>query len=563
MDQLKLAVSHMIRGEVTVQRLDSLDVDGKICIYVGDVERSILKSPTHVEFEAVKNLCIASKGLIWITRGGAIECQNLDASLSHGFLRTLRTEYAGRRAITLDLDPRTEAWSESRVATIAAIFKKSFDYSQKYVSMDFEYAERGGVIQVPRFYKDVDRSLLSFPDPAQLPTPILGPFFQEGRPLKLQVGVPGLLDTLSFSDDLDAFRELPEGFIEIEPKAFGVNFRDIMTAMGQLQSTFMGFECAGIVTKVSQKASENGMKVGDRVATLMKGHYSSAVRVPWTSAVCIPDQLDYDTAASLPMAYATAYVSLFEMARLEKGEKVLIHAAMGGVGQAAINLAKNAGAEVYATVGSAEKREALINQYGIPASHIFSSRSTSFAAGIRSATGGKGVDVVLNSLAGALLQESFDCLAQFGRFVEIGKRDLELNNSLQMQTFTRNVSFYSLDLIQLEDYKGQLINRVMKEVISLFDQGAISAAVPFTTYPLNEIGKPFRLMQAGKHMGKIVVSVKSDELVMVCRSHSKLFLKSTDQNRSIAQDQLQRLTPILLTWWLVDSVESVDQSASC
>jgi NADPH:quinone reductase-like Zn-dependent oxidoreductase len=514
-DRLKLVISELIQGEITVEQLEYLDPSGKVCIYLGDIEQSILKNPSHEDFEAVKNLCVKSKGLIWVTHGGAVDCQNLDASLSQGFLRTLRTEYAGKRAIAIDLDPETEPFSETSTSTIAAVFKKSFDYSQKGIPMDFEYAERNGTVNVPRFYKDIERNSLYFPDPAQPPAPKPGQFFQEGRPLRLQVGVPGLLDTLSFVDDLDALKELPDGFIEIEPKVFGVNFRDIMTAMGQLQSDFMGFECSGIVKKVSQAALESGLTVGDRVATLMKGHYSSVVRVPWTSAVRIPHTIGFEIAASLPMAYATAYVSLLEMARLEKGEKVLIHAAMGGVGQAAINLAKIAGAEIFATVGSTEKREALISQYGIPEDHIFSSRSTSFATGVRAATGGKGVDVVLNSLAGSLLQESFDCLAQFGRFVEIGKRDLELNNSLQMQTFTRNVSFYSLDLIQLEDHKGHIINRVMKEVIRLFDQGAISTAVPFTTYPLNEIGKPFRLMQAGKHMGRIVVTVEPDVLVPV------------------------------------------------
>lgn len=512
---LKLAMSEIIQGEITVEPLGSLDPSGRICIYLGDIEQSILKNPSQEEFEAIKNLCVKSKGLIWVTRGGVMDCQNLDASLVQGFLRTLRIEYAGKRAINLDLDPDTDPYSETSIRTIAAIFKKAFDDSQKGVHLDFEYAERNGVVNVPRFYKDVERNNLYFPDPAQPQAPKPGPFFQEGRPLRLQVGVPGLLDTLSFCDDLDALRDLPNGFIEIEPKVFGVNFRDVMTAMGQLQSDFMGFECSGIIKKVSQAASHSGLKVGDRVASLMKGHFSSAVRVPWTSAVRIPDTMQFEVAASLPKAYSAAYISLLELARLEKGETVLIHAAMGGVGQAAINLAKMVGAEIFATVGSAEKREALISHYGIPEDHIFSSRSTSFAMGVRAATGGKGVDVILNSLSGSLLQESFDCLAQFGRFVEIGKRDLELNNSLQMQTFTRNVSFYSLDLIQLEDHKGHLINRVMKEVIRLFDQGTISTALPLTTYPLSEIGKPFRLMQSGRHMGRIVATVEPDVSVPV------------------------------------------------
>jgi NADPH:quinone reductase-like Zn-dependent oxidoreductase len=224
--------------------------------------------------------------------------------------------------------------------------------------------------------------------------------------------------------------------------------------------------------------------------------------------------MSFETAATLPMCYTTAYVSLYDMARVQKGEKVLIHAAMGGLGQAAIVLAKHAGAEIFVTVGTAEKREFAIEKYGIQPDHIFSSRDASFASGVLAMTGGKGVDIVLNTLAGTLLQESFNCIAQFGRFIEIGKRDLEGNSLLEMGAFTRNVSFSSIDLLQLEEHKGLEINRVMKEIIHLFKQNVVAPVQPVTVYPLSEIEKTFRLMQAGKHMGKIVVSV-TDDLVPV------------------------------------------------
>jgi NADPH:quinone reductase-like Zn-dependent oxidoreductase len=178
-------------------------------------------------------------------------------------------------------------------------------------------------------------------------------------------------------------------------------------------------------------------------------------------------------------------------------------------------LAQRVGAEVFVTVGTDEKRTFVMEKYGIPADHVFFSRDTTFAAGIMGVTGGKGVDVVLNSLAGTLLQESFNCLAPFGRFVELGKRDFESNNSLAMEAFTKAVSFSSVDVINFGERKPVQANRILKHVVKLVADKEIDAVSPITVYPLSDVEKAFRLMQAGKHMGKIVLSVTPETLVPV------------------------------------------------
>lgn len=292
--------------------------------------------------------------------------------------------------------------------------------------------------------------------------------------------------------------------------------------MGQLEADYMGFECSGIVKRVGSTAAAQGFSVGDRIATLMRGHYGSLVRVEWTSAIHIPDDMTFDVAATLPMSYSTAYFSLYELGRVKKGESVLIHAASGGLGQAAIVLAKHAGAEIFVTVGTEKKREFIINEYDIQPDHIFSSRDETFAAGVMAMTKGKGVDIVLNTLAGPLLQESFNCVARFGRFVEIGKRDLESNNLLEMGAFTRSISISSFDLLLYGEHRGLKVSRVMKDIIALFKQGAIAPVKPVTVYPLSDLERAYRLMQAGKHMGKIVISVSADDMIPV----SHYFLNS-------------------------------------
>ena len=515
LDELKTSIAKTTGVEPSVEPLESAASDGKVCVFLGELSQPVLKDLQPAQFESVKALCTKSKGLLWVTRGGAVDYENLDVSLNVGFLRSLRVEYVGKRLASLDLDPRKELWSEESISPLTEVFQKMFNYSVDDAIKDFEYAYREGAIQVPRYLKDVDRNRTVFPDPANQAVPQLEPFHQSHRPLRMTIGTPGLLDTLVFNDDPDAAKELHPDQIEVEPKAFGLNFRDVMIAMGQLDGGYMGFECAGIVKSAGQNAASQGFKVGDRVAMLLRGHYSNSVRLDWTSAVHIPDHMSFEVAATLPMSYSTAYFSLYEMARLQKGEKVLIHAATGGFGQAAIVLAKHVGAEIFVTVGTEKKRDFVVKKYDIQPDHIFSSRDTSFAPGILAMTEGKGVDVVLNTLAGPLLQESFNCVAQFGRFIEVGKRDLELNSSLEMGAFTRAVTFSSIDLLQLGEFKGQDVHRVLKNVIQLFNENVISPVEPVTVYPLSEIEKSFRLMQAGKHMGKIIISVKPDDLVPV------------------------------------------------
>jgi len=184
-------------------------------------------------------------------------------------------------------------------------------------------------------------------------------------------------------------------------------------------------------------------------------------------------------------------------------------------GPGAIMIARHAGANIFATASTSEKRDFLHKTHAIPSEQIFNSRDKSFTAGVLKATKNKGVDVLLNSLSGTLLQESLNCVAQFGRFVEVGKKDFESNNSLQIGAFTRNVSFSSFDLLQYEEHKGTQVQRALKEVMALVQQQAISLIQPLNVRPLSEIEKTFRLLQSGKQIGKQVLSVSDDEILKV------------------------------------------------
>ncbi|KAI8623288.1 hypothetical protein F5Y19DRAFT_459062 [Xylariaceae sp. FL1651] len=183
-----------------------------------------------------------------------MDCLDPKLSLSVGFLRSLRNECIGKRLVSLNLDPKSPLWSTASANTIAEIFYKMFNDAASSAgyngAVDFEFFDRRGIVYIPRYHKDTTLNMALFPDAGDVPSPKMKPFEQPGRPLRLFVGTLGLLDTLVWDDDPDAGDELDAGAVEVAPRVFGLNFRDVMVAMGQLQSSLMGFEYAGYIVHV-------------------------------------------------------------------------------------------------------------------------------------------------------------------------------------------------------------------------------------------------------------------------------------------------------------------------
>lgn len=502
---------------------------GKFCVFLGEMDKPLLRDLDSETLGGIKAMATSCKSLLWVTRGGAVECEHPDLALAHGFLRSLRNEYPSRRYLTLDLDPHTPLWSEESVPAIVKVVTAGFNSPNGAADPsgaveappgEFEYALRDGILMIPRIFKDQVRSKRVSPDDAAISGAVTNaPLQQLDRPLCMNVGMPGLLDTVAFDDDISisaqAGSDLSPALIEVEPRAYGVNFRDVMVAMGQLHERVMGLECSGIITRVGREAAAQGYAVGDKVFCLLRGPFGSRVHVSWMNVAHIPARLSFEEAASLPVIFCTAYIGLIDMARLQRGQTVLIHAAAGGVGQAAIMIAKHLGLEIFATVGTPEKQELIMTQYGIPNDHIFSSRDISFAAGILAATNNRGVDAVLNSLAGPLLQESFNVLAPFGHFIEIGKRDLEINSQLEMRPFSRQVSFSAFYLLASMEHRPDEVHRVLCRLTQLLESQVIAPVHPITAFPMGDFVKAFRLLQTGKHMGKVVLSIRPQEMVPV------------------------------------------------
>lgn len=231
------------------------------------------------------------------------------------------------------------------------------------------------------------------------------------------------------------------------------------------------------------------------------------------AVVKIADSLSFEEACAVIKPACTpactSWQSLIEVARLQKGEKVLIHPAAGATGQLAIQIAQMVNAEVFATVGHERKKQLLMDLYNVPADHILYSRDISFASGILRVTEGYGVDVVLNSLVGELLSASWECIAPHGRFVEIGKADINANSALPMSHFAKNVSFAAVDLRYIFLHRQDIAKRMLDNVMKLAGDGHISHPKPLHVYDVCAVEDAFRYFQSGKNTGRTVTRVDS------------------------------------------------------
>lgn len=327
----------------------------------------------------------------------------------------------------------------------------------------------------------------------------------ESDGMRLQIRTPGDLESL----ELVACDRVPPGpgEIEVAVSASSINFADVLVAFGRYPAfegrlPALGTDFAGVVTAVGPGVT--GHRVGDHVGGLSaNGCWATFLTCDARLAVTLPAGLADDQAAAVTTAHATAYYGLHELARIKAGERVLIHSATGGVGQAAIAIARAAKAEIFATAGSEERRQLLCDM-GIE--HVYDSRSVEFADLIRRDTDGYGVDIVLNSVVGAAQRAGVELLAFGGRFVEIGKRDIYGDTRLGLFPFRRNLTFYALDLALMSFSHPDRLRDLLNTVYRLTADGSLP--MPQSThYPLADAATAIRVMSGAQHTGKLVLDV--------------------------------------------------------
>ncbi len=424
------------------------------------------------------------KPQLWVVTRGA---QAVDATPGFlavaqapllGLARSADLEHPELRLTRIDLDPEREP--EEMTMLVEDLTRHEPEH---------EVAYRRGGRRVPRLVRQANPAFNAAANGVPR-----SPSF------RLEIVQPRRLDGLALRPASRAKPKAAE--VEIQVRAAGLNFRDVMNATGLYPGApiALGAECAGTITAVGPGVEEFG--VGAEVIAIVSGSFAAFAIADSRAVVRKPAGLSWDAAATIPVAFLTAHYALNHLARLASGERVLIHGAAGGVGLAAVQIARRAGAEIFATAGTPEKR-AYLRAMGVE--HAMDSRSLAFAEEVMSATGGRGVDVVLNSLPGEYAAKSLALLGAYGRFVEIGKTDIYQNKPMGLLPFRNNLSYFAFDLERVCRERPALVRAHLLELVELFRRGALQA-LPLESFSITEAVKAFRYMAGRKNLGKVVLS---------------------------------------------------------
>ena len=431
-------------------------------------------------------LWLLTQGVAGALGGTATQAVADDAAL-WGFGRSLHNEAGQRQVRLLDLPTASELSADVLSALVEELCQP--DAETELV------LDAGAQRWVPRL------GLQSAPEQrlARL---------DDAQALSLGFELPGQLRHLRWQP-----RALPapgDNQVEVRVKATGLNFRDVMYALGLLSDEAiehgfagptLGLEFAGEVVRVGREVS--AFVPGDAVVGFGPASFSDRLIADTQALATIPAGIGYAAAATIPTTFFTVYYALKHLARLVPGERLLIHGAAGGVGLAAIQIGRWLGAEIHATVGSDEKRD-FLKLLGVERLH--DSRSLTFAEEILHATpDGRGVDVVLNSLAGEAINQNLRVLNPFGRFIELGKRDFYENTHVGLRPFRNNLSYFGVDSDQLMRELPALTQRLFTEMMALFADGTLTP-LPYTAFDSNRVVEAFRYMQQARQIGKVVVS---------------------------------------------------------
>ncbi|KAF2197579.1 putative polyketide synthase [Delitschia confertaspora ATCC 74209] len=450
-------------------------------------------------FTCLQILLHKEVSLLWISRSWYNNLEIPDSSLMRGLLHTISHESPKIKISHLVFETELTVDCAGLIARQESYFHDQI-HSDHWEKIFFV---RNGIVEISRIYSDIQLNKV-FRAQENLEHTDLEIALHDAPSFKIDFDEPGLFSSMYFKEDRNFVRDLPDEYIEIRVEAIGVNMKDIAVAMGKFDWPYYSTECCGTVHRVGSKVDH--LRIGDRVAGAAPGHFENFVRCP---AYCVQKFDDQHTAtelASMPVSFITAIYSLIHLARLKKGESVLITSASGSLGLAAIQIAKYLGANIYATVGNFEKSRSLETQYGIPRGKIFDSRDGSAANKVAEVTEGNGIDVILSTATGDEMHEIWRCIAPLGRFIELGRTAVLGKERLAMEVFERNATFSSFDLGLLREQRQELFASLMAEVAGLYKKRVIAPIKHVTVFSVQQLQEAMKFIGKGNHMGKVVIS---------------------------------------------------------
>ncbi len=478
------------RGVVHLRALDAPANQGLTPGGLAASQRAVCGSALAVlhgaaALETAPRLWLVTRGAQAIAEG---ESPALAQAALIGLGRVAASEHPALLATAVDLDPAS--------TDAGALFEEI-----RHADREQEVGLRGGVRYAGRLHR------LAQPEARRRPA-------QAGESFRLDAAGDGILDHLTLR--VTERRAPGPGEIEIDVAAVGLNFLDVLRALNMAPGlpagpAWFGMECTGTVLGVGEGVRH--LAPGDEVVAMHRGGagcFTRYLTVDARRAFRKPAHLSLEQAATIPVAYQTAYYALHHLGRMRAGESVLIHCAAGGVGLAAVRLAQAAGVEVFATAGTPEKREYL-KSLGVR--YVMNSRNLDFADEVMAYTGGRGVDMVLNSLAGEAIPRSLALLATGGRFLEIGKRDIYADARVGLLPFQRNLSFHAIDLLRMSLERPETTEALGAEIAERVAGGAFQP-LPYRTFPVSQAADAFRYMAQGKHVGKVIITMRESGVMV-------------------------------------------------
>ena len=483
-------------------------LDDTVLVSFHELEGEILSDLSPNDLAILRKTLPYAKGVLWLNGGGGTFGGLPGYTVVEGLSRVLRLENERLKFVVGRLEPIKHS-VEYQAQTILKIIHVT-DFASLDQTYEAIYLQMNGLLYINRLLEA--KNLTEKIHLRASNQEFRRQNFNASCPLKLTIGVPGLLETLHYVEDTTPQDPLLPDEVEVKVHAVGLNFKDLLLALGRVSGTTFGNECAGVVSRVG---SESGFMPGDRVCLLTTAAFNTFVRAKAAGIARVPDDMSLTVAATVPTQFGTAYYAIHNLARMQQRESILIHSGAGGTGQAAIQIAKNLNAEIFVTVGSNEKKQFLIESYNIPEDHIFYSRATNFLSGIKRMTNGLGVDVVLNSLSGEGFLASWACIAPYGRFIELGKTEAQNNASLPMEPFLRNATFASFEGSLFAAERPALAKAAIENVLDLFAQGKAKPVEPLKVMDVADTVKALRLLQSGTSIGKFVLEITENSMVTV------------------------------------------------
>ncbi|KAK5625754.1 hypothetical protein RRF57_001470 [Xylaria bambusicola] len=478
--------------------------DDPFYIFIDSPRHCLLQDVSLDIFEGLKTLLLRNTALLWvIPQGGPPESKSIK-----GMIRTLRIENEPKHLLTFD-DVSCTPQCISSIVKLAKILRDP----EVTRTQDQDFIWHAGSIHVPRMrlLKEVKEQ---FAVERGLSFRKIQNIWTGDRALEMTVDAAGSADSIYFRRTDANQQPVGEDEIVVKVEAAGVSYRDLDLILGSIPWAPPGFDGVGKVVKKGSRVT--GTKEGDVVLFLAPngGGFSTYIKMPFWQVAQVPEGITVTDAASLPLAYSIAVLALLRSGHLTKNDTVLIHAAAGAVGQACVVLAQHVGARIFASAGTQAKREFLHETFGIPKNQIFSSRGLEFRDQIMTQTGGKGVDVVVNSLSGEHMVQTWALCAKFGRFIEIGKKDALENYYLPMRPFDSNTTFTSIDLRGLFKYRPRELEDVFSEVVRLIQRRVAVPIKPVAVLPISEFSTALRKLKSRDSIGKIVVMLGANENVL-------------------------------------------------